>query len=315
VTDVVIKPYSVSNSEIQTFKDCRRKWYLNYYRRLQPRDKKYAGPLPLGSRIHDALDQHYSTGRDLLEAYMELLAEDKAEAAAAGSYDVEKLEGEGELGRLMLEGFLQWMAEEGTDADYEVISTEEKLTMPLLNGRVELQGKIDMRVRRKSDGMKLFRDWKTVGVGFDRFMATAQINEQIQTYMILERYNDIDSDNYTEGGIFTLLKKNKRTAAAKPPFYEQYIVRHNDFALRSFWHRLHGEITDLMDVKDALDAGANHQQVAYPRPSQDCTWKCPFYQICYMLDDGSAAEDAITDLYEVGNPNARYVEEEKKGSE
>ena len=56
------EPYRLSNSEIQVFKDCRRKWWLNYYRRLQPKQKDYTGALALGSRIHEALDQHYSTG-------------------------------------------------------------------------------------------------------------------------------------------------------------------------------------------------------------------------------------------------------------
>ena len=48
------RPYTLSNSEIQVFKDCRRKWWLNYYRRLMPRKKDYTGALALGSRIHEA---------------------------------------------------------------------------------------------------------------------------------------------------------------------------------------------------------------------------------------------------------------------
>jgi len=34
VTTEKKEPYVLSNSEIQVFKDCRRKWWLNYYRRL-----------------------------------------------------------------------------------------------------------------------------------------------------------------------------------------------------------------------------------------------------------------------------------------
>ena len=45
------RPYTLSNSEIQVFKDCRRKWWLNYYRRLQPKKKEFTGALALGSRI------------------------------------------------------------------------------------------------------------------------------------------------------------------------------------------------------------------------------------------------------------------------
>ncbi len=38
------EPYKVSNSEIQTFKDCRRKWYFNYYRQLSPKKIRVASP-------------------------------------------------------------------------------------------------------------------------------------------------------------------------------------------------------------------------------------------------------------------------------
>jgi hypothetical protein len=33
--------YRVSNSEIQTFKDCRRKWWLAYDRKLKPKNVRF----------------------------------------------------------------------------------------------------------------------------------------------------------------------------------------------------------------------------------------------------------------------------------
>lgn len=305
------KPYKVSNSEMQTFKDCRRKWWLNYYRHLMPKAKKVTGPLALGTRIHAALDSHYSEGKDLLEEYKRLLEVDRITALTEWM-DTTELDSEGELGRIMLEGYLDWNDAEGIDAELDMISTEEELTMPMFDGTVELRGKIDMRVRRKADGVRMFRDFKTVGQSFTEYASTAHINEQIMTYMLLEQYQNKDGER-SEGGIFTLLKKVKRSARAVPPFYEQFEVRHNVFTLRAFWNRLHGTVQDLMNVKEALDDGVTHQFVAYPRPSRDCKWKCQFFAICPMFDDGSAVEDAIRDQFEVGNPNSRY--EEKKGSE
>lgn len=119
----------------------------------------------------------------------------------------------------------------------------------------------------------------------------------------------------TEGGIFTMLKKVKRSANARPPFYDQIEVRHNVFALRSFWQRIHGVLTDLLKTRDSLDAGADHRFVAYPRPSRDCKWKCQFFTVCPLLDDGSAAEQAISEMFDVGDPYGYYGTEEKKGSE
>jgi RecB family exonuclease len=308
------KPYTLSNSEIQTFKDCRRKWWLGYYRRLQPRTKQFTGALALGSRVHEALDRHYSTGQDLLEAHAELVKKDM-DLLIAEYRDTYDLEAEADLGRIMLEGYLEWMADEGIDADLEMISTEEIIQMPLFDGEVVLQGKLDMRVRRKSDGVRMFRDFKTVGGSFSDFANQAQMNEQILTYMLLESAQNKNPEERSEGGIFTMLKKVKRTANARPPFYEQIEVRHNNFTMRSFWQRIHGTITDLMSVKKNLDAGADPNFVAYPSPGKDCKWKCQFYTVCPLIDDGSAAEAAISEMYESADPYGYYKSEDKKGSE
>jgi RecB family exonuclease len=306
--------YTLSNSEIQTFKDCRRKWWLTYYRRLKPKQQKFTGPLALGSRVHEALDQYYSNGTPLLEAHAKLVEADR-KLLSADFRDPTDLDSEADLGRIMLEGYLQWVEEEGIDNELEMISTEEILNMPMFDGSVNLTGKIDMRVRRKADGVRMFRDFKTVGGSFSQFYSTAHMNEQILTYMLLENHANGGTEERSEGGIFTLLKKVKRTANAKPPFYDQFEVRHNIFSMRSFWQRLHGTVTDLMKMKTALDEGAAHQAVAYPRPSNDCTWKCPFFSVCPMFDDGSGAEDAITEMFAESDPYEYYGINEKKGSE
>jgi hypothetical protein len=302
----------LSNSEIQTFKDCRRRWWLTYYRRLQPKYKDSTGALALGTRIHAALDDYYANGTPLLQAHSNLVNTEK-ELLLENFRDVSDLEKEGELGHIMLEGYLQWNEEEGIDADLEMISTEETIVMPMFNGEVELQGKLDMRVRRRADGVRMFRDFKTVGGSLSDFANLAPMNEQILTYMVLEQSKDVDGER-SDGGIFTMLKKVRRSAAAKPPFYDQIEVRHNIFTLRSFWDRLHGTVTDLMRVRTALDAGEQPSFHAYPSPSRDCKWKCKFYSVCTLVDDGSAAEQAISEMFVEADPYA-YYGEEKKGNE
>ena len=306
------EPLRISNSEIQTYKDCKRRWWLSYYRRLQPKTKNFTGALALGSRVHEALDMYYSKEIPLLEAHAQLVAADKQllESEFRDTYD---LDSEAELGRIMLEGYLQWVEENGIDAELEMISTEEIIEMPLLDNRVILQGKIDMRVRRKADGVRMFRDFKTVGGSFTDFASMAHMNEQILTYMMLETAQNKEGER-SEGGIFTMLKKVKRSANAKPPFYEQMEVRHNVFALRSFWQRIHGTLTDMLHSRDLLDAGGDHRFVVYPSPSRDCKWKCSFFSICPMFDDGSAAEAAIEDAFQSSDPYAYYGVEEKKGN-
>ncbi len=306
-------PIRISNSEIQTFKDCRRRWWFTYYRRLRPKVEEFTGALALGSRIHEALDRYYSTGQDLLEAHAELVQEDMKKMNDAYR-DTSTLETEAELGRGMLEGYLEWVELNGIDSELEKISTEEIIERPMMDGRVILQGKIDMRVRRKIDGVRMFRDFKTVGGSFADFGSQAHMNEQILTYMTLEEAQNQDGER-SEGGIFTMLRKVKRGAYAKPPFYDQIEVRHNKFALRSFYERLEGTLEDILRVRDALDAGESHYKHAYPRPTRDCKWKCQFFAICPLVDDGSAAEAAISDAFEVADPYGYYGIEKEKGSE
>ena len=313
MSDQPIEPVRISYSEIQTFKDCKRKWWLSYYRRLQPKTQQFTGALALGSRIHQALDDHYSKGIPLIEAHAALVDTDRGilQAQYRDTYD---LDSDAELGRIMLEGYLEWNEENGIDSELELISAEEIIEMPMLNGEVILQGKIDQRVRRKTDGVRMFRDWKTVGGSFTDFAAGAQMNEQIKTYMLLETAQNKEGER-TEGGVFTLFKKVKRTANAKPPFYDQIEVRHNIFTLRAFWANINAVLSEMMNTRKALDAGANFQTVTYPRPSRDCKWKCQFFTLCPMFDDGSAVEQALSDSYEIADPYAYYQIEEKKGSE
>lgn len=296
-------------------KDCRRRWWLTYYRRLKPKLQNYTGALALGSRIHEALDRYYTSGmeRDLLEIHAELVKED-IDKLNKEYRDTTELETEAELGRVMLEGYLEWIELEGIDAELEMISTEEIIERPMLDGKVILQGKIDMRVRRKIDGVRMFRDFKTVGGSFAEFGSIAHMNEQVLTYMTLEEAQNQNGER-SEGGIFTMLRKVKRGAYAKPPFYDQIEVRHNRFALRSFYQRLEGVLEDMMRVREGLDAGESHYKLAYPKPSRECKWKCQFFAICPLIDDGSAAEAAISDAFESSDPYGYYGIEEKKGSE
>ena len=308
------EPIRISNSEIQTFKDCRRRWWLTYYRRMKPKVQNFTGALALGSRIHEALDRHYSTGQDLLEAHSDLVKED-LKKLNDDYRDTSSMEAEAELGHIMLEGYLEWVEQEGIDAELEMISTEEILERPMMDGKVVLQGKIDMRVRRKIDGARMIRDFKTVGGSFADFGSMAHMNEQVKTYMLLDEAQGSEDGTRTDGAIFTMLRKVKRGAYAKPPFYDQIEVRHNRFTLRAFLEQLEGTLGDMLNVRGALDEGGSHYANAYPTPTKDCKWKCQFFAICPLFDDGSAAEAALSDSFVSSDPYGYYGIEEKKGSE
>lgn len=303
------EPYRFSNSEAQTFKDCRRRWWLTYYRGLKPKSERLYGPLVLGTRVHEALDRHFKIGDDLLGIYTALTASERD--FIDEEYEVAKFDSEAELGRTMLEGFQEWAEEEGIYAKYDIISTEQVLEFPLLDGEAIFMGKIDLRVRRKADGAVLVVDYKTAQNLTD-ITSWLPLNEQALSYMLLEEMNLGQDGTRTDGMIFRILRKTKRTERAKPPFYEDAEIRHNKQSLRSFWARLNGLARDMVDAKNALDAGDSHLVVTYPHPSRDCNWKCPFVTICPMFDDGSDVESAIEARYTEGDPYDYYEETSAK---
>ena len=302
--------FEVSNSDITTWKQCRRRWWLTYFLRLRSKQRDVTGALALGSRVHKALERHYRDGADLLVVHQELLETDRASLIMEG-LDTAKLDQEAELGRLMLEGYLDWVAEEGIDSDLEVLSVEEilKFDFPLTRGQITLIGKIDQRVLKKFSGTRAVLDFKTAA-NFDSFNKTGHMSPQLKTYMLLDRLTaQRDGDERRiDGGIFRLLRKVKRGPRATPPFYQDMFISHNDFTLRSFWAQLAGVLQEVYDAKSALEAGADPMTIAHPNPTRDCTWICPFFTICPMFDDGSNVEGAIADNFEEVDPYDYYAD-------
>jgi len=295
----------VSNSEIQQFKSCRRQWYFGTYRGLGPLRDDLIGPLPFGTRMHTALESYYTDGVVPTETWSELVAVDRLKLVAE-ERDASELDKEAELGRIMLEGYLEWLEETGADSEWDVVSAEQELAVPLLDGKVTLVGKVDMRVRRKSDGNRLFVDHKSAA-NISDVSKTASVSEQFLQYLLLEiSAPDQNNDTYCDGGVYNILRKVKRTGTARPPFYQRIEVHHNKLALRAYWTRVHGVIRDILATREALDRGADPNYVAYPTPTRDCSWKCKFFAVCGMFDDGSAVEEAISYGYRKRDPYERY---------
>lgn len=294
---------SISNSELSTFKEDRRKWMLGYYLGLEPKQEKVEGPLALGTRVHYALEMYYTNQDDPILLYKKQVEEDRLWLAVEGRDDT-KFNQEAELGRIMLEGYFEWLEESGADSDIEVVSAEEKLTVPIMDGRVNLIGKLDMRVKRKVDGVRLFMDHKTAA-SFDSVTKTAHLNWQPKMYMLLEMMQP-DELERCDGMIYNILRKVKRAATAKPPFYMRVEVRHNRHTMEAFWYQVHGVVQDILNARKALDDGVDHNVVCYPNPTNDSTWKDPFFPVASLMDDGSAAERFIHDYYKQRDPYERY---------
>ena len=300
----------VSNSEVQTFKRCRRKWWLSWHRGLVQKSESPIGVRQIGNRLHRALSTHYSPGRvgNLLEALEREIALDRAQLDTNTAEEVVKqFAAEADLERIILEGYLEWLKETGADAEIEIISSETYIEagLPELPG-VAIIGKIDVRVRRTLDGVRLFLDHKSVA-NITQPVLMLPLDEQMKHYHLLEVLQG--GEERTAGALYNMLRRVKRTARATPPFYSRVEVRHNDIELATYRARVVGEITDMLAVEDALGRGASHHEVAYPRPSRDCLWDCPFLAVCPMFDDGSRAEDMLNVYFAQRDPLEYYLED------
>jgi hypothetical protein len=137
------------------------------------------------------------------------------------------------------------------------------------------------------------------------------LDEQMKTYSLLEYLDAMSKTGEgpperTDGGIYNVMRRVKRTATAKPPFYGRIEVRHNMETLRSMYLRVKRVIEEIVGARAELDAGGDHRYVTYPTPDQDCSWKCPFVRMCPMMDDGSNWEGLLEEHYVHVDPYERY---------
>lgn len=308
-----------SNSELATFKDCRRKWYLTYHRNLRLKIEPTTGVRQIGDRIHRALEEHYvpegqesKDPRDTLEKLLQLDLDALTVAAVTSGHEgvdqnvLDAYRKEADLQRIMIEGYMEWVAENGLDSDLVVVEPEAyiEVEFPLLD-HVKIIARIDVRVRRLSDDSRLWLEHKTVA-SFSQKLTGIQLDEQVLFQTLVESLDRGHEGPRVVGVLYNMLRRVKRGPTAKPPFYRREEIHHNQYELDSFQSRIAGTIRDLWRVQGLLAEGKDHREVAYPRPSGDCSWKCPFFQICPMFDDGSRVESAINGMYEVGDPYAYY---------
>lgn len=297
--------YRFSNSEISTFKDCKRKWWLTYRRQLGLKTQEVIGPRPIGTGVHHALATHYSGVGEPIQALRELHAEWELVLVQEGK-DLKRFRSESELQQIMITGYLQWLEETGADSDLEVIATETyleaRLTIP---GRedVLIIGKIDLRVRKRSDGSMWILDHKTV-TNFAAKIFMIKSDEQMLHYHLLEILQD--TGLRSGGAIYSMMRKVKRSARAIPPFYQRVDIRHNRLQIENYTTRLKATIGDILQCEERLDNGESHQTVVYPNPKDTCSWKCDFRDVCPLFDDGSRAEDMLRIVYTSTDPLARY---------
>ena len=314
MTDTVI---TLTNSEVQDFEDCARKWWLTVYRELgKPEGVEFNRPTSIGTMYHAGLAAYYTKGvhpaeyaKKLYAAAVVKLAEEYDELTRAPYMSA--LEKEQDLVVTMLEGYYEWLEETAADEFLEVLGAEELVVVPLAKGLVA-QGKIDAPARWKYSPEILSQlEHKTVG-NFEDIPKTAQVNPQFLQYDLLAylRAKILGTGERTDGVIVNMGRKVKRSARANPPFFARHEVRHNEAELRAHWKHLVSAGREIQRARARLDAGEDHHVVVPPHVTRDCAWKCPFAGPCLsgMFDNGEDVEGYLARNYVHRDPLARYTD-------
>ena len=291
----------VSNSEIQTFKMCRRKWYLSYVLKLRAPEKP-TGALALGTNVHEALGSYYSPGGTVLSA-MNTLQSTYERLLAEFPQKEQEIHKDYRLAYTMVEGYFQWVEEEGIDQNLVVVESEVEIeaTMTLPTGlEVVILGKRDL-IGMDEHERRFFLDFKTCQTLGDSLL---DINEQLLTYALLHKLTH--PEEMPQYAIWRMLRKVLRSERAKPPFYATEQIELSDRVLRNFYTRMEGTLQDIALTKLRLEQGVDHRAACYPTASSRCSWGCDFRIPCPMIDRDEHHLEYLNDLYVKHDPYSRY---------
>lgn len=288
---------TISNTEINTWQRCRRKWLVSYYLGYQPDAEEVTGNRILGVRIHTAMQGYYGYGLDPLTV-LQLLY--KFEIEASPEFEME-LTAERDLASAMVEGYIEWAAQTGADAGLKVMFTELDVTVPLpgVEG-VQLRAKLDQAVYNEVTGLYSFLDFKTAA-SFEQHEILV-LNPQFRVYSLVQKLARQPGTPLVDGGMIRTLRRVKRTDRSKPPYYAHDEFRYDPETINSTLVKVQRIGYEIKKARQALDwvyapdGGRgeadmlNHVQRSLFPPTpilRDCGWSCPFVQLCPMMDDGS----------------------------
>ena len=291
--------YSFSHSEMATYKECRRKWMMQYYWKLRRKREPKSLARDTGILVHEALELFYKAGGLRGEQSETLLfdflvnARDEDMLKVHGlADDAESVKKERKIvkdthdtARILCEGYIEWLKETGADIGLVLDQSELELRAPGPVEGTEIMGIIDLGGTDERSGDLIVMDTK-VTASIDEMLKTLHIQEQGPMYAVLAKINDPDESRGFRV-IWNMIKRNKQTARAKPPFYQRYELAINGDQLRQFYAQLQGQIEEILRTESRLNAGESHVQVAFPTPSKDCSWKCQYFTVCGAMNDMS----------------------------
>ena len=301
----------IRQSELSQWANCRRKTVLQYREGLQRKKPEglYLTPpnsANLGTIVHAGLEQYYRDGT-LPHAHVKAMADAEiAKWAATGVQDMnDKWKKAYNLAWIMCEGYIGWLEETGIDAGLEITGVERELEVPFgtyhgeevtIVGHIDLEG-IDAL------GRPVLIDHKTVqSIGEHE----GPVDFQRLTYAVLRRLEDGTAYRALQ---HNQLRKVMRSAKATPPFYGRPEVQVSDEMARKHYQTMEVIIEEI--VRHYQSGAPVDHPMFYPRPSRECDWACPYYNLCPMMSDGSDWKEYAEEMFEKGTAHVPGQQEEE----
>lgn len=273
-------PYS--NSELSTFRRCRRQHALTYGRSLVPvKEPAPWAPTSLGSAVHDLLDLWHSDRPAAQRALAEAEA-DESRAAKTVWFTTTK--------------YIEWEEDSGANSDRRIVETERAVSREL-DGHTII-GKID-RVDETEVGTVIL-DFKTTGLPPKRKAAELLHTTQGKHYAWITGVRDVEFriiPRYAGGGS----EWDELPVEVMRMHYTQNELAVYESHLRQW----------VAAASENRAAGALPFVESLPSPAPDCSWICPFAEICASAgEDSATAEFMLSEGFVPGDPLARYSEED-----
>lgn len=281
----------ISNSEATDWMTCKRMYYNAYINRLAP--KTYRGPIAIGLLGHEAFERYYK-GRvagehhEVARAYAEktfnnhLRGENGSRADRFVMEDILKARA----------GFIRYMDYYGDESDeYEVISVEEKYTMPFIQTQdFGFAMRIDVLVKDKRTGELILRDFKfTYNFWSERKF---KLRGQFPKYVLALRANGIHVDKV----IVDQIRYREMKSDDNKDYLKRSESKVNDHKIRMV---VRDHIQNSKEIMEFRSLSAKEQEKRATRLLIDPVCKyCLFAELCELELNGADTELFKKDTYE-----------------
>lgn len=262
---------SISFSELDAFRQCPHKWYLEYRDRwASPEDKR---ALDIGRLFHEVLATHHravqvaskANRKSIRKLILPLIRDEHGEQTEIQ-----------ELVEWMYEGYVEYR---GFDREWEILAVEQRVNhkLPKVKGLKlaprRATGILDLVVRW--NGGLWIVDHKT-GKDIPR-EAIVELGDQMPWYVwILESLG-----KEIEGVIYNCARTYRYTSAKPQPLEERFVRYLLDFDTPQLLNVAH----DAALTVRRIDATPS-LYFAERNTGEHCTWRCPYTEPCLAARRG-----------------------------